>query len=528
MSSTPAGVDGVRAAGAKASAAGFRPVVLSLEELLGREYVDGVCAARGALTGQDPDALKATARQPVDFFPAAFQERLVSLLGTVGTQVAPAIEGTAHGATSDAFRANSKPAMSPLSGLGYYRVGEDGRLSIISKSEHYHVPLGHCFPGYALVERAKQLGVPNGTHNNTRGHITRLLEEELVRVAAGLGRGERSQRAAAPAHLNRVLNLETGSLAAEAAFKLLLARFYAVDGNASPKYAGRVPVFVVMGDDDGGIQANYHGTTVMTQLMRGMWPGLIDAMESSGMLVVRPVRPEAFDALDEVFRVYETPPYKIAGVFHELILMNYAARRLSHAFVERLYARAAAHDVPVVVDEIQTCIWSPEILMFKEYGVRPSVVVLGKGFPGGEYAASRVVYSEDLDVLPQFGALVTNGQEELASLAYLVTMRWAEENSDVTRAIGDHYEARLHELAAAYPTMIISIEGKRHLAGIFFAGSEPARQFVNSLQDHGLDISVQSYKGDCPPCALTKLPLIMGYEAVDMIVDRMQEALAAI
>jgi len=31
--------------------------------------------------------------------------------------------------------------------------------------------------------------VTNVTHNNTRGHITRLLEEELVRTANGLKAG---------------------------------------------------------------------------------------------------------------------------------------------------------------------------------------------------------------------------------------------------------------------------------------------------------------------------------------------------
>ena len=60
----------------------------------------------------------------------------------------------------------------PLTGYGFYRVGEDGRLYLITKSEHYHAPLGHAFPGYRLLEIARRLGIPNATHNNTRGHIT--------------------------------------------------------------------------------------------------------------------------------------------------------------------------------------------------------------------------------------------------------------------------------------------------------------------------------------------------------------------
>ena len=48
---------------------------------------------------------------------------------------------------------------------------------------------------------------------------------------------------------------------------------------------------------------------------------------------------------------------------------------------------------------------------------------------------------------------------------------------------------------------------------------------VKHLVDGGLDISVQTYKADCPPVALTKLPLIAGHEAVDMVISRMAEAL---
>ena len=65
-------------------------------------------------------------------------------------------------------------------------------------------------------------------------------------------------------------------------------------------------------------------------------------------------------------------------------------------------------------------------------------MAVGKGFPGGEYPASRLIFSAVLDCMPQFGALVTNGQEELASLAYLITMRWAKANAQVTRAVGDY------------------------------------------------------------------------------------------
>ena len=61
----------------------------------------------------------------------------------------------------------------------------------IASLPHYHAALGHDFPGYRLLQIAGRLGVCNATHNNTRGHMTRLLERELVaRIKAVLRRIE--------------------------------------------------------------------------------------------------------------------------------------------------------------------------------------------------------------------------------------------------------------------------------------------------------------------------------------------------
>ncbi len=471
------------------------------------------------------------AKEKVDFFPAEFRQALVALLPQVGSTVARPLRQSPGGASTRAFNAAARTSAAPLTGWGYYRVGEDGRLHFISKSEHYHAPLGHSFPGYRLVESARRLGIANATHNNTRGYITRLLEEELVRTANGLPRGDtaalgkalRSRRAGI---LNRVLNLETGSLAAEAGIKMMLARFYRVqEGAAEPRYGGRMPVILVIGDDDGQLQANYHGTTLVAQVLRGMWPDLRRGLEKQGLMKVVAVRPNNDRELEAVFRRCDRGRHKIAGFLLELVLMNYSAVRLSASFVRRIEVLCRKHDVPTMVDEIQTCAWSPDLYMFREYGMRPSVVAIGKGFPAGECAASRIIFSRTLDCLPQFGALVTNGQEELASLTYLITMRWAQANSDVTRAIGDDYQARLLELVRRHPQHLSGLEGSRHMSAIRFQQMHKARKFVKHLVDGGLDISVQAYKADCPPVALTKLPLIAGHEAVEMVISRMAEAL---
>ncbi|MCE5279572.1 MAG: aminotransferase class III-fold pyridoxal phosphate-dependent enzyme [Planctomycetaceae bacterium] len=496
----------------------FVPVKLSLAELLGKDYVQAVAAARSALTGEPAAPLRAAARRRIDFFPVAMQRALAARLADVGRRVSRPCASTAAGASTATFEAVTRTQASPASGWGYYRIGEDGRLYLLSKSEHYHTPLGHSFPGYELGRLAQTLGICQATHNNTRGHITRLLEGELLRAANGAARGG----------LSEVLNLQTGSLACEAGIKMMLARFYQSQDDSPPAPQRRVPVMIVIGDNEGGRGANYHGTTMFGQMLRGMWPGLERRLDRADVWKVVAVRANNMAELEAAFARYDRGRYKIAGMSLELVLMNYGGLRLTPAFARAAQRLCRRHDAPLMIDEIQTCLWSPRLYMYREYGLKPSLVVIGKGFSGGEYAASRLLIDRSLDRLPQFGALVTNGQEELASLAYLVTMRWAAANAEATAAVGDYYQSRLHELAARYPRLISTVEGSRHLASVYFHDLEIVKRFVATLAGGGLDISVQTYKAACPPGALTKLPLIVDAKVVDLVIARMDAALSSV
>ena len=105
----------------------------------------------------------------------------------------------------------------------------------------------------------------------------------------------------------------------------------------------------------------------------------------------------------------------LAGFCHEIIMMNYGAIRLEEAYLQAAYRLCRGSDTPVLCDEIQSCAWYEGLFLFRQYGLAPDFVSVGKGFPGGVYPASRLLLSGAFDALSQFGALVTNGQEELAS-----------------------------------------------------------------------------------------------------------------
>ena len=454
------------------------------------------------------------------------------MLSQLGKTFAPAFEKSSSGAGTAAFDAALHRGSSPLAALGPFRVGEDGRLAFIGKSEHYQTSLGHNFPGYKLLEIASRIGISNQTHNNTRGHITRLLERELIRIANGITRGDERAldtviASREPHVLNRVINLETGSLACEAAFKMMLARFYKLQPYSDePRYPGRTPVFLVMGDYRNGREANYHGTTVFAQMMRGMWHELYDAVEHAGIFRTVGVPINDFDGFARAVEDFDSGKYKVAGFIHELVLMNYGGIRLDNDYVTRCHALCAAHDIPCFIDEIQSCMWSPELFLFKEYNCRPDFVSVGKGFPGGQYPASRMLTTYEMDNLNLFGALVTNGQEELASLAYLITIRFAEANVAHTAGISRLWRKGLDALAARHKT-VTGVEGDGLLSALFFEDADHVVKFTAALGKHyRIDGSAQTYKANCPPAALFKPPLIISEKMVDFILQAMDTVLS--
>ncbi len=105
---------------------------------------------------------------------------------------------------------------------------------------------------------------------------------------------------------------------------------------------------------------------------------------------------------------------------HEIVLMNYGGTCLHKEYLQKAHELCKAYDTPIMVDEIQSGIWYEELFLFRKYELEPDFVIIGKGFSGGEYPASKIITTAQMDTLNQFGALVTNGQEELASLSYLI------------------------------------------------------------------------------------------------------------
>lgn len=502
----------------------------SLADLLGEKYMEAVKSVAVNINGLDPDEADRLIYEKVDFFPESFQKASDALAVKAGEKVVDGFCDTLIGAPTNSFKAATKLNAAPLGGMGCCRIGQDGKVYLAAKSEHYHIPLGHNFPGYKLINNARMLGIPNATHNNTRGYITRLAERKIIAYANGAKTDAEIDKILASEEagvLNRIINLETGSLACEAAIKMMLARFYRVEPTSpEPKYAGKIPVFFVMEDNKEGFNANYHGTTVIAQTMRGMWPEVYEKFNANDIYRIVSVKKNDLSDFEEKIKKYNTGKYKTAGFMHEIILMNYSGIRLTEEFLQNAHKLCRETDTLIMTDEIQSCMWYEGMFLFKKYGLKPDFVVIGKGFPGGEYAASKVLTTFEADTLSQFGALVTNGQEELASLAYLITMEFVAENGSAIEASGNKIEAELANVGNLFPDILDNLEGKGHLSAINFKDINKAAELTKIMNGKCIDISAQLYKADCPPAVLLKLPLITTDTVLDFFISKLKEGLS--
>ena len=222
---------------------------------------------------------------------------------------------------------------------------------------------------------------------------------------------------------------------------------------------------------------------------------------------------------------YNEGNYKTAGYIHELILMNYGGIRLTKEYVQEAYKICKEYDTPTMDDEIQSCMWYPGMYLYHLYEIEPDFVIVGKGFPGGEYPASKILTTAEMDILNQFGALVTNGQEELASLAYLITMTFSQANTENIARLSDYFEQSLRKLGEKYSSVISKVEGQGLLAAIHFHDVPTAAKCAKIINEHCIDTSAQLYKVNCPPAILLKPPVTACEEVLDVIINALDAAL---
>jgi len=394
-----------------------------------------------------------------------------------------------------------------LAGNGLFYITEQGKLYLDCTAGHYQMTWGYNHPQLtAAILRGIQNGIITDNHSNIPQWPVKRLAQKLVQLAnpdlPELREGDFSKIIKSKTRLNTVLlGIATGSVACSSALKIMLSQHERL------KKPGPAVMVVLKG--------NYHGTDMIAQNLRGMWKRYVRNIK------VVTVEPNDYDSLKKVFERYGS---RIAGFWAEPVMMNREAILIEKRYLQlarRLTTRAKAL---LAIDEIQTCFWTPDIFMFKQYGIVPDIVIIGKGMTAGFHPLAAIIYRRPLDMLAQYDSISTNGNAALAAYVALANLELIEKNAENINVTQKYYQQKLRELARNFPERIATVNGQGLLTGLKFHRREDALLFHKKCLAAGLWLRIHAYYPE-HSTILCKFALAVTKKVVDAFCRQLQRLL---
>jgi acetylornithine/N-succinyldiaminopimelate aminotransferase len=431
--------------------------------------IDGLAGPLG------PEVCRAMSKAKT-FLDSHDNSQLLSLVGKTVEGVA--LPQTINKAVMQKSYGGGTPAETDdlLAGRGLFYITEQGKLFLDCTAGHYQMSWGYDHPVLTqVIHDGLAAGIVSDNHSNIPQWPVKRLAQKLVEVAnpdlPELRGGDFSMVCESKTRLNTVLlGIATGSVACEAALKIVLM-YHERTKRPGP------PVFVVL---DG----NYHGTGFFSQYLRGMWGPYIHNLD------VVAVQPNDSDELERIIAQYQD---RIAGFWAEPIMMNREAIRVEPEYLQLAQKLVRRVGALMVIDEIQTGFWTPDLFLYKECGILPDIVVVGKGMSAGLHPLSSIIYRRELDVLAQYDAISTNGNAALAALVALANIEVLQRHGPEVNNTQTYYYEELRELAAAFPDRIAAVHGNQAMTGLKFRDVNDALAFHKKCVESGLWLRVHAY-----------------------------------
>jgi acetylornithine/N-succinyldiaminopimelate aminotransferase len=429
------------------------------------------------------------------FLDARTTPQLLSQAGSLITSV-PGFAPIDKQALQDSYGGNQTGAPDDLLvGRGLFYLSEQRRLYLDCTSGHYQMVWGYNHPELvALIQEAQQAGIVWDNHSNIPQSPVKQLARRLVKIANAPGTQDRLDTV--------LLGVCTGSVACGAALKIMLKVFAQNQGDQT------IPVILVLG-------GNYHGTDLVPQFMRGMWPHLISHLE------VVTLEPNDPGALQAAFSQYGS---RVAGFWAEPIMMNREAIAVHPEYLKLARQLCDQSGALLCVDEIQTGFWQPQVFAYRSLGLEPDLVVIGKGMTAGFHPLSGVILKQRHDVLEQYDAISTNGSASLPSLVALCSLAMIEAQAQQMADISQRITLGFQSLAAEFPQVVQAAHGHGYLSGLKFRQVEQAQLCQCQLLEAGLWTRVHAYHAG-HRTVLTKLGLLADATVVDFMIDQFRRRL---
>ncbi|WP_017545475.1 aspartate aminotransferase family protein [Nocardiopsis prasina] len=355
-----------------------------------------------------------------------------------------------HQSSGRSFLHNIMGAVDPeVSGKGQWITSRDGSRYLDVGSFGVFL-LGHGHPG-PVGAVARQLDLMAGSSRTLPNPVN-------ARAAAALA-------GAAPPGLSKVLLLNSGSEAVEAALKLARAR------------TGRTPLAHLSGSFHGK-STGALSLTDARAFRQGIGPLLPD--------VVRLPRDDAAAAADLIER------HRPAAVFAEPVQGEGGMYPIGRDYAAVLREACTRTGSLLVFDEIQSglgrcgTLWAHEGL-----GVLPDVLLSGKALGGGVMPASAVIATEDAfrpyDVDPLLHTS-TFGGNPLASAAVLGALDVIAELDVPARAsrAGESLKGVLNGLVSNRPSLFSAVTGRGLMLGLHCRKADVTAELMRESLTEGV------------------------------------------
>ncbi|WP_425394810.1 diaminobutyrate--2-oxoglutarate transaminase family protein [Burkholderia arboris] len=226
---------------------------------------------------------------------------------------------------------------------------------------------------------------------------------------------------------------------------------------------------------------------------------------------------------------------KPAAVIVEVVQGEGGCIPASDAWLIELRELTLRHEIPLIVDEVQTGLGRTGALFAVEHsGIRPDVLVLSKAFGGG-YPLSVVVYDQRLDTWPPGSHAGTFRGNQIAMVAGLSTMRIVERDGLSAHAdtVGKLLVAGLERIAERFPSLG-QVRGRGLMIGVevVLPGRDgrtgpPHATLAKAIKLHCLRNGLVIETGGRHGAVLRFLPPLIVSEAdIHEILNRFEQAVA--
>lgn len=241
-------------------------------------------------------------------------------------------------------------------------------------------------------------------------------------------------------------------------------------------------------------------------------------------------------ALEEVDAVLGDPASGLtnpAGVWVEPIQGEGGIVVPPEGFLSELESITDEHDVPLIVDEIQSGFGRTGKWFASEWdAVTPDITVAGKALGGVGLPLSAVIYHEELDTWKSGAHTGTFRGYLPAMRAGIRTIEYIEAHDLLSHAVelGEYIRDRLREAADTSPALA-DVRGRGLFVGAEFtdAGSTTAADLVESIQtrccERGVLVWTAGRAGNVlrliPPLVMTHRQAAIGMEIVVDVIEEL-------